>query len=702
MPETMRTSLMTRWLTTLLLGLLTVAFWVLPTTGAEAHRDGCHRWHSCPSDTGSYVCGDLGYYSECPGGKPSDDSSNSDSEPEPPTDYDPPKAPRLSRSQAGAGGRVRMVVRAEKHSTVRVETESGKRVAKATGTGKDQTITFKAKTGRHTYAVTATDKASNESLEATTTVNVDATPPKLSDFVATPGTNVTGASSISFVSEPGATWVLTGAGRRPLRGKVGDSSTTLAVWLPNGTYRTALVLRDKAGNTRRGSRNFTVRVPRPLLTTARTSASNEPRLVYALTGTPRSTGKLVLAHHDDLPFALDNQGSASIALDVADGTYGPGRAMLTDFAGRTTSQPLDEVVVDTTAPELELAADPTQAAAGTLALSVEAEPGSTVHVSGPMKARDLNDAPLDETVTATSTPTLITRQLATGTYTVTATATDAVGNTTTRQIDVKVTVPATPLELALGIVMLVLLCALPVGAAVVGWHYRQRIAAWRAQRRVAAAQRVADRAARAAEAAYQGQLTAYRQDLAVHQTALVAWNRRRAHLENQLAAARTFEPTHDSAGLVQLKRDETSYGTFTTVMVEQRTRRGVTTLDDVAAGQVIITSHRVVFVADRNREWSFAKLAGVVENGDLTLLPVSNRKHDSGLRISAAQLDKFRLRLELALADRRGGRDTVIARHLAALDLHHRQQPAPPAPPAPPQRLAPQPAATVGTPPRTR
>jgi hypothetical protein len=36
----------------------------------SAHRDGCHRWHSCPSDSGSYVCGDLGYYSECPGGGP--------------------------------------------------------------------------------------------------------------------------------------------------------------------------------------------------------------------------------------------------------------------------------------------------------------------------------------------------------------------------------------------------------------------------------------------------------------------------------------------------------------------------------------------------------------------------------------------------------------------------------------------------------
>jgi hypothetical protein len=33
---------------------------------ASAHRSGCHRYHSCPSDTGSYVCGDLGYDSQCP------------------------------------------------------------------------------------------------------------------------------------------------------------------------------------------------------------------------------------------------------------------------------------------------------------------------------------------------------------------------------------------------------------------------------------------------------------------------------------------------------------------------------------------------------------------------------------------------------------------------------------------------------------
>lgn len=52
----------------LTIGLLVIfvfSFSVL-VPSASAHRSGCHRWHSCPSDTGSYICGDLGYNSECP------------------------------------------------------------------------------------------------------------------------------------------------------------------------------------------------------------------------------------------------------------------------------------------------------------------------------------------------------------------------------------------------------------------------------------------------------------------------------------------------------------------------------------------------------------------------------------------------------------------------------------------------------------
>ena len=43
----------------------------LVAPAASAHPDGCHRWHSCPSDTGSYTCGDLGYYTYCGYGPPS-------------------------------------------------------------------------------------------------------------------------------------------------------------------------------------------------------------------------------------------------------------------------------------------------------------------------------------------------------------------------------------------------------------------------------------------------------------------------------------------------------------------------------------------------------------------------------------------------------------------------------------------------------
>lgn len=43
-----------------LVGIVGV-FCVVGAAAVEAHQSGCHRWHSCPSDTGSYVCGDLGY-----------------------------------------------------------------------------------------------------------------------------------------------------------------------------------------------------------------------------------------------------------------------------------------------------------------------------------------------------------------------------------------------------------------------------------------------------------------------------------------------------------------------------------------------------------------------------------------------------------------------------------------------------------------
>jgi endonuclease YncB( thermonuclease family) len=65
-----------------------------------AHRDGCHRWHSCPSDSGSYTCGDTGYCSECPDNQYCKAGQTRTNEPvyeskpsysEPVKSYEPPK-----------------------------------------------------------------------------------------------------------------------------------------------------------------------------------------------------------------------------------------------------------------------------------------------------------------------------------------------------------------------------------------------------------------------------------------------------------------------------------------------------------------------------------------------------------------------------------------------------------------------------------
>lgn len=57
----------TWWATRHVVSFAALSVLFLLAASAQAHRDGCHRWHSCPSDTGSYVCGDLGYTTECGG-----------------------------------------------------------------------------------------------------------------------------------------------------------------------------------------------------------------------------------------------------------------------------------------------------------------------------------------------------------------------------------------------------------------------------------------------------------------------------------------------------------------------------------------------------------------------------------------------------------------------------------------------------------
>jgi endonuclease YncB( thermonuclease family) len=59
----------------ILFSVIAMMFFVpLLSSDSFAHRSGCHRWHSCPSDDGSYVCGDTGHDSQC--GNSKSDSKN--------------------------------------------------------------------------------------------------------------------------------------------------------------------------------------------------------------------------------------------------------------------------------------------------------------------------------------------------------------------------------------------------------------------------------------------------------------------------------------------------------------------------------------------------------------------------------------------------------------------------------------------------
>ncbi len=62
---------------------------VLLTRHTNAHRDPCHQRHSCPSDHGTYICGDFGRCEQCPdnqyclAGKPKTASAPSVTSPKP-------------------------------------------------------------------------------------------------------------------------------------------------------------------------------------------------------------------------------------------------------------------------------------------------------------------------------------------------------------------------------------------------------------------------------------------------------------------------------------------------------------------------------------------------------------------------------------------------------------------------------------------
>jgi hypothetical protein len=650
---------------------------------ALAHRDGCHSHHSCPSDTGSYVCGDLGIWTYCGG-------TTETTEPEVDYDFEAPARPRLSQATAGPRGAVKVTVSAERGSKI-VVTENDKTVARASGTGARQVIRFTARTGSHTYLVTARDRSDNTSEERAFSVDADADAPKVTNLQVASPTPAEGAAVFSFATEPGAKYTLAVRGQKPIRATATDSPITRQFWLPNGTYPATLTLTDLVGNTATTKRTLQVAFDRPALSLTRSTPDNATSTTFDVTATPRSAGAVTIPGHDPLPFQVPDDGRATIQTPLADGSYPAGTVTLTDFGGRRTTAIVPAFTIDTAPPTLAGSIDRGRLRDGLTRLALRTERGVAVALTATLINDGDGTAPITAAMTAADGAVQWAPTLPAGTYTLTAVATDAANNATTFTDQITVEDPLTGTEVAIALGVLFLLLLLAAAAGLLVWVNRQRIGAWRAERAERTAELAQQRALAQIRLGYEAAVAQHRSDMARYEQAHAAWATQRKHLTELVDIAENARPKRVlHYGLVKLRSGERVYGTITANLVEQRSRQGRPTLVAAGDGKLAITDTRLVFDGTKNREWLYANLTDVtVTSDDVVLMDVTNRKSRSGVRASASgpQWDRDHMLLMTALAQAADQRAGLVADLRRRREDHERQRPTPPPAPTVPQAL---------------
>lgn len=655
---------------------------------ASAHRSGCHAAHSCPSDHGTYVCGDKGIYTYCPSTEAVPEVSDVE------LDYEAPDTPTVASSTAKAGGLIALALSAEKGSTIAVQ-EDGLTIAEKKATGTKQTITFRAPTGEHSYIVTATDAAGNTSFETDAiAVTADATKPAASLTPHAP-TPLEGAARIDVNTEAGAAYTLAVTGQKTITGTGSGTTDTHVLWLRNGTYHAVVTSTDAAGNVTRVARDLRVANPSAALTVTQTSAPFHTPVEYRVDGTPHSHGTLALPGQSPRPFELGDTGTTTLTLPLPDGTYETGTAALTDFGGRTARAELPATVVDTTAPALTFSSDAARANDGTLLLALTAEKAAKVTIRAVRRGDDSSapTAPIIATLVGNGSTQPWSHSLEPGTYELTAAAVDDAGNETRQSRTITITKPATAGEIAAGLGLLVVLLGTVVGFVLLLWRKRHWIAAAGERRRAAAAVRAHRAAVAAAQAKYAASCAAHDQAMAAFHDADRQWQTREAELSQLItwAAAPLLPHAGDTHGL-RLRPNERLHETLPATMLEDRTKQGRPNRVTVAAGHAVVTSERVAFRGPKNRDWVYAQLEDVaVERNGTVLMTVSSRKTRSGIRLSGADAatERGRLLILRAIHASQGDDDTV---HRDLQDEHHRHlasRPIPPRPPALPAILQP-------------
>lgn len=653
---------------------------------AEAHRDGCHRWHSCPSDSGSYVCGDLGIATYCPGTEalpeapPAAVPVYDDVEP----DLEAPDSPAVASASAKAGGLVSLALTAEKGSTITVE-EDGRTVATKKATGSRQTITFTAPTGTHSYVLTATDAAGNTSYQSdAVSVTADATKP-VTTLTAHAPTALEGAARIDVNTEAGASYSLTVTGQKAIVGKGTGATVTHLLWLPNGTYRATVTSTDPAGNITKVARDLTVAIP-ATLTVTQTSAPFASPVEYRLVGTPRSRGTLSIPGQSPQEFTIDDSGTTILALALGDGTYDNGSVSLTDFAGRTVRLDLPSAVVDTTGPTLALTMDAAMADRGTLSVALTTEEAAKITLTAVRRPNDADPAgaPITATLVGTGAPQRWSKNLPSGTYELTAVALDAAGNQSRQTRTVTVTKPATAGEIAAGLGLLLVLLGLITALVITLWRKRHWIAATGQRRRAAAAARAHRAAVAAAQAEYTSARAGHDQTMAAFHEADRKWKTRQSQLAELItwAAAPLLPHAADTHGL-RLRPNEQLYAVLPATLIEERTKQGRPNRVAVASGHAVVTSERVAFRGARNRDWLYSQLEDVTAgNAGPVLMTVSSRKTTSGVRLSRdpAAMERGQLLILRAIRAHQGDSGAV---HRDLLDEEQRHTASRPLPPPP-------------------
>lgn|GEM_PF-2395814 len=656
-----------RYLAAILLVGSFVAAWPSP---ASAHRDDCHRWHSCPSDTGSYVCGDLGYFSEC-GYSSLPKTQFYDSE--------APKRPKVSGPKPLAKGKVSITVTAERGSTLVIESE-GKTVHKAVATGGAQTLKFKGLDGSHDYEVSATDSSDNTSSVATFTATADSQAPSTEGASIAAGSPQNAYAIASFETDEPVKYSVSVDGEKQRSGRTEDGDVEVRFPVDNGKHDVVLTLTDEAGNKSVVKQHLSVDIAELAPTVSQGTKPNEATQRFTITGTPGSEGTLKIAGQT-LPVKL-TEDSVDVALDLPDGEYANGTLDVTDEVGRTGTVAVPSFVVDTVKPTLTAVRRNNDSDTGHLVAVITAEKDARVTWR---IVDDAGDTVESASYVATGQAHIVDVDADEGTVELVAEAVDEAGNSSTDTFTADVA--ADPLTVFDWIVLIVILAALVLSGGM-GWKRRGQIKPWLAKQQHARHVRKAQRAHTAALQLHDQQLRQHAGQVADYRQRLSAWSARERRLSELRHEARTFAGTAPaSTDLLgaKVKRDELVYAVVDGSLIEQRSRQNVPTLVTVERGRVAITSVRVLFQGpSKSRDWAYDKLEHQLESGtDTTLLKVSNRKTLSG--VSYNDPERTRILLALAIDPSAEGRQQVVAAIDGQLRDHARAHPvAPPDPPPPP------------------